>query len=253
MGAGSGIVIDSDPADRIPRVPAQSRVSHRPRAPACPEPRMIGQPDKFFLDRNHALERRLSVPRIASRPARPTRRTISVLRAIARRSAPRSSSTPQQFADPCRRKVRLLLIDADGNCGISSERSREASDPNRIGRVRISSDAHRSRRRHALPQDHAAPALCAGVFDGPRATASTTCSSSICAAKSLKAPSAMSSSRRTAAGSRRPIECGLLAGVYRRHLLETRPEIEERVLVPSTICATPTPSISPTPCAACAA
>ena len=27
-----------------------------------------------------------------------------------------------------------------------------------------------------------------------------------------------------------PMECGLLAGVYRRHLLETRPEIEERVL-----------------------
>jgi para-aminobenzoate synthetase/4-amino-4-deoxychorismate lyase len=27
-----------------------------------------------------------------------------------------------------------------------------------------------------------------------------------------------------------PIECGLLAGVFRRHLLETRPEIEERVL-----------------------
>jgi para-aminobenzoate synthetase/4-amino-4-deoxychorismate lyase len=27
-----------------------------------------------------------------------------------------------------------------------------------------------------------------------------------------------------------PIECGLLAGVYRRHLLETRPEIEERIL-----------------------
>ena len=27
-----------------------------------------------------------------------------------------------------------------------------------------------------------------------------------------------------------PVECGLLAGVYRRHFLETRPEIEERVL-----------------------
>ena len=27
-----------------------------------------------------------------------------------------------------------------------------------------------------------------------------------------------------------PVECGLLAGVYRRHLLATRPEIEERVL-----------------------
>ena len=27
-----------------------------------------------------------------------------------------------------------------------------------------------------------------------------------------------------------PVECGLLAGVYRRHLLATRPEMEERVL-----------------------
>ena len=27
-----------------------------------------------------------------------------------------------------------------------------------------------------------------------------------------------------------PVECGLLAGVYRRHMLETRPEVEERIL-----------------------
>jgi para-aminobenzoate synthetase/4-amino-4-deoxychorismate lyase len=27
-----------------------------------------------------------------------------------------------------------------------------------------------------------------------------------------------------------PVECGLLAGVFRRHLLETRPDIGERVL-----------------------
>jgi para-aminobenzoate synthetase/4-amino-4-deoxychorismate lyase len=32
-----------------------------------------------------------------------------------------------------------------------------------------------------------------------------------------------------------PVECGLLAGVYRRHLLETRPEIEERVLYPDDL------------------
>ena len=32
-----------------------------------------------------------------------------------------------------------------------------------------------------------------------------------------------------------PIECGVLAGVYRRHLLETRPEIEERVLSPDDL------------------
>jgi para-aminobenzoate synthetase/4-amino-4-deoxychorismate lyase len=27
-----------------------------------------------------------------------------------------------------------------------------------------------------------------------------------------------------------PVACGLLAGIFRRHLLETRPEIEERIL-----------------------
>jgi para-aminobenzoate synthetase/4-amino-4-deoxychorismate lyase len=27
-----------------------------------------------------------------------------------------------------------------------------------------------------------------------------------------------------------PVECGLLAGVYRRHLLETLPSVEERIL-----------------------
>jgi para-aminobenzoate synthetase/4-amino-4-deoxychorismate lyase len=27
-----------------------------------------------------------------------------------------------------------------------------------------------------------------------------------------------------------PVECGLLAGVYRRHILETRTDVEERVL-----------------------
>jgi len=32
-----------------------------------------------------------------------------------------------------------------------------------------------------------------------------------------------------------PVECGLLAGVYRRHLLETRKEIEERVLYPEDL------------------
>jgi para-aminobenzoate synthetase/4-amino-4-deoxychorismate lyase len=32
-----------------------------------------------------------------------------------------------------------------------------------------------------------------------------------------------------------PIECGVLAGVYRRYLLETRPKIEERVLYPDDL------------------
>jgi len=32
-----------------------------------------------------------------------------------------------------------------------------------------------------------------------------------------------------------PVECGLLAGVFRRHLLETRPGIEEKVLYPGDL------------------
>jgi para-aminobenzoate synthetase/4-amino-4-deoxychorismate lyase len=32
-----------------------------------------------------------------------------------------------------------------------------------------------------------------------------------------------------------PVACGLLAGVQRRHLLETQPEIEERVLYPNEL------------------
>ena len=32
-----------------------------------------------------------------------------------------------------------------------------------------------------------------------------------------------------------PVECGLLAGVYRRHLLEARPAIEQRVLYPDDL------------------
>ena len=31
------------------------------------------------------------------------------------------------------------------------------------------------------------------------------------------------------------MECGLLAGVFRRHLLETRPGIEEKVLYPGDL------------------
>ena len=38
-----------------------------------------------------------------------------------------------------------------------------------------------------------------------------------------------------------PVACGLLPGVYRRHLLETRSEMEERVLICETS-KPPTPS-----------
>ena len=136
----------------------------------------------------------------------------------------------QQFARPTPQKVRLLLIDADGNFGINSEPLLRSATRNRIGRVRISprrTDPADPMLYHKTTQR---PLYALGVFAGRSATASTTCSSSTCAAKSPRAPSAMSSSRKTAAGSRRPIECGLLAGVYRRHLLETRPDIEERML-----------------------
>ena len=47
-----------------------------------------------------------------------------------------------------------------------------------------------------------------------------------------------------------PVECGLLAGVYRRHLLETRAGVEERVLIAED-CVRRTRCICATRCGGC--
>ena len=50
-----------------------------------------------------------------------------------------------------------------------------------------------------------------------------------------------------------PVECGLLAGVYRRHLLATRPEMRRACAASQRSASCGCASTSPTPCAACGA
>ncbi len=120
------------------------------------------------------------------------------------------------------------MVDDERNVQIESEGLSPVGEPNRIGRVTISSvrtdpaDAtlyhkttHRPIYSRAFEQatregfdDVLFMNLCGEITEGAI--------SNIFAVKDGRwfTP---------------PLECGLLAGVYRRHLLETRPEIEERV------------------------
>jgi para-aminobenzoate synthetase / 4-amino-4-deoxychorismate lyase len=134
----------------------------------------------------------------------------------------------RQFADVSPRKVRLLLTDADGNFNINSEPI-APTEPECIGRVCISkhrtdpADAalyHKTTQRGAYTlgllqaQERDFDDV---LFLNLRGEVTEGAISNVFIEK----------------GGRwltPPIECGLLAGVYRRHLLETRPEIEERVL-----------------------
>ena len=148
----------------------------------------------------------------------------------------RLRSTARQFADESPRKVRLLLIDADGDVEHHSDDA-------------LSLPSNANSHRAASASQHTAPIL------------PTPCSTT----RPRNAPLyARGVSKRSADGFddvlflnlrdevtegaisnifiekdgrwfTPPVECGLLAGVYRRHLLETRPEIEERVLHASTI------------------
>jgi len=135
----------------------------------------------------------------------------------------------RQFTEATPRRVRLLLTDADGNFEISSEPLAAAPDPNRAGRVCISerrtdpADAalyHKTtqRARYALAWQQASRNGFDDVlFLNLRGEVTEGAISNVFIEKDSHWYTP-------------PIECGLLAGVYRRHLLETRHEIEERVL-----------------------
>ena len=133
-----------------------------------------------------------------------------------------------QFAEGSPRKVRLLL-DAEGRCDVTSEILSPHGDSNRIARVRFApqrtdpADAmfyHKTTHRPLYM-----PAFEQATRDGfddvlflnLRGEVTEGAISNVFIEKDGRwfTP---------------PIKCGLLAGVYRRHLLSTRPEIEERVL-----------------------
>jgi para-aminobenzoate synthetase/4-amino-4-deoxychorismate lyase len=132
------------------------------------------------------------------------------------------------FAGHDRRKVRLLL-DADGGPRITDEVLAERDGDEPAGRVRIARERTNPEDRMLYHKTTHRPlyarAFGQAVRDGfdevlflnVRGEVTEGAISNVFVEKDARwfTP---------------PVECGLLPGVYRRHLLETRPDIEERVL-----------------------
>jgi para-aminobenzoate synthetase/4-amino-4-deoxychorismate lyase len=227
MGAGSGIVIDSDAADEyrecLLKASFLTGPAHRTTAPS-----ITAQPDKLFLIEtmlwNGAypfLE--LHLDRLAD--------SADYFGFACDRAAIRTAleQHAQQFRESAPHKVRLLMIDPEGNVGICSEPLPPNPDPNRVARVYIAK--HRT--------DPADPTLYHKTTQRPiyalhylQATERGFDDVLFLNLRDEVTEGAISNVfvEKDGRWFTPPIECGLLAGVYRRHLLATRPEIEERVL-----------------------
>jgi len=229
MGAGSGIVIDSDPAAEFRECLLKAKFL---TGPAHRSTERIGQPDKLFLietmlwDGAYPLLE-LHLDRLCDSAEyfgfSCDRRAI---RAALEHHAQQFAGQPGGRAP---RKVRLLLLDAEGNFQIGSEVLASPVSPDRIGRVCIAAKCtdpddptlyHKTTQR-ALYASHSLQASQRGyddvLFLNLRGEVTEGAISNIFIEKS-------------GCWFTPPLECGLLAGVYRRHLLETRPDIEERLL-----------------------
>jgi para-aminobenzoate synthetase/4-amino-4-deoxychorismate lyase len=227
FGAGSGIVIDSNPAEEFRECMLKASFLTGP-AHQTSAPWMIGQLEKFFL-----IESMLwngSYPFLEMHLDR-LDDSADYFGFTCNRGEIRAALEQyvQQFAVQSDRKVRLLLIDADGNFMIISEPIATVGDPNQIGRVRISSHRtdpadpmlyHKTTQRPLYALEYSQASLNGYddvLFLNQRGEVTEGAISNVFIEKDGRwfTP---------------PIECGLLSGVYRRHLRETRPEIEERIL-----------------------
>ncbi|HKN21042.1 MAG TPA: aminodeoxychorismate synthase component I [Terracidiphilus sp.] len=227
MGVGSGIVIDSDPAEEYRECLLKASFLTGP-AHRTTDSLIASQPDKLFL-----IETMLwngAYPFIELHLDRLTDSAdyfgFSCDRAAIRTALEQHA---QQFAESASRKVRLLMIDPEGNVEIGSEPLPPNPDPNRVARVCISPHRtdpadptlyHKTTQRplYALEYLEAQRRGFDDVlFLNLRGEVTEGAISNVFVEKEGRwfTP---------------PIECGLLAGVFRRHLLATRPEIEERVL-----------------------
>jgi para-aminobenzoate synthetase/4-amino-4-deoxychorismate lyase len=227
MGAGSGIVIDSDPAEEYRECLLKASFLTGP-AHRKTNSFIASQPDKLFLIEtmlwNGAypfLE--LHLDRLAD--------SADYFDFACDRAAIRNALAQhaQQFAECTPRKVRLLMIDPEGNVQISSEELPTSPDPDRVVRVCISPHRtdpadpalyHKTTQRplYALEyldaQRHGFDDV---LFLNLRGELTEGAISNVFVVKDGR-------------WSTPPIESGLLAGVFRRHLLATRPEIAERTL-----------------------
>jgi para-aminobenzoate synthetase/4-amino-4-deoxychorismate lyase len=227
FGTGSGIVIDSMPEEEFRECLLKAQFltgpAHRTR-----ERMIAGQPDELSLIET-MLWNGVTYPLLDLHLDRLTD-SADYFDFACDRAAIHAAlkQHAHQFAEQSPRKVRLLLIDRDGNFSISSE-PLAPIDPARIGLVSISPDRtdpadptlyHKTtqRARYALAfQEASHKGFDDVLFLNPRCEVTEGAISNLFIEKDGRwfTP---------------PIECGLLAGVYRRQLLEARPEIEERVL-----------------------
>jgi para-aminobenzoate synthetase/4-amino-4-deoxychorismate lyase len=227
MGAGSGIVIDSDAANEYSECLLKAEFLTGP-AHRTTDAMIARQPDKLFLIETMLWNGSypfldLHLDRLAD--------SADYFGLACDRDAVRAAleQHAQQFTERAPRKVRLLMIDPDGNVGICSEPLPPNPDPNRVARVYIAKHRtdpadptlyHKTTQRpiYAL---HYLQATERGfddlLFLNVRGEVTEGAISNVFVEKDGK-------------WSTPPVACGLLAGVFRRHLLATRPEMEERVL-----------------------
>jgi para-aminobenzoate synthetase/4-amino-4-deoxychorismate lyase len=232
MGAGSGVVIDSDAAQEFRECLLKAKFldgpAHRTTSSISKNPPIVSQPDKFSLietmlwDGSYPLLE-LHLDRLDD--------SADYFGFACDRVAVRTAleDHARQYANPAPRRVRLLMVDDEGHVEISSEALSPPGDLNRIGRVCVSTvrtdpaDAmlyHKTTHRPIYLRAFE-PATREGfddvLFMNLRGEVTEGAISNVFVEKDGRwfTP---------------PVECGLLAGVYRRHLLETRPEIEERIL-----------------------
>jgi para-aminobenzoate synthetase/4-amino-4-deoxychorismate lyase len=244
MGVGSGVVIDSDPATEYRECLLKAEFLagpvHRTTSSISGNIPIVSQPDAFFLietmlwDGGYPLlELHLDRLEDSARYFDFSFDRAAVRAALEDHVRPfadqkLADAEPHSSCSP--RRVRLLLVDDEGHVEIGSEALPPAGDPNRIGRVCLSSvrtnpaDAtlyHKTTQRPLYAFEYL-QAKERGfddvLFLNLRGEVTEGAISNVFVVKNGRwfTP---------------PVECGLLAGVYRRHLLESRREIEERVLL----------------------
>ena len=146
MGAGSGVVIDSDPAQEFRECLLKAKFltgpAHQTTSLTAENASTISLPDKFAL-----IETMLwngSYPLLELHLDR-LEDSADYFGFACDRAAVKSAliDHASQFADRASRKVRLLMVDDEGHIQIGSEALSLPGEPNRIGRV---SRLHRANR-----------------------------------------------------------------------------------------------------------
>jgi len=231
MGVGSGVVIDSDPAQEFRECLLKAEfltgLGACAATPVAQSVRIVSQPDRFFLIETMLWDG--SYPLIELHLDR-LEDSAGYFGFACDRAAVKAAlmGFAKGFADRAPRRVRLL-VDRDGSPKITDEVLPRLAAEQRIGCVRIAEQRtdpadrmlyHKTTHRpiYARAFEQAArDGFDDALFLNLRGELTEGAISNVFIEKDGRwfTP---------------PVECGLLPGVYRRHLLETRSEIEERVL-----------------------